>query len=159
MSIFLNIMFGFVILLGILFTLYFLLNIIDFYGNQRELHLRIIFKDKMTFICAALLIVYMAIVEITFIGMALFFVLLINSFIFNVVMFSRDNMLIFNSKFKYESIELVTIKWDNSSSKKFISFKLSTRPQELMYILRMDDIDYIVGHLERKNVNIKQYSR
>ena len=159
MNIILNIIFGFAIFLGILFALYFLLNICDFYGNQRELHLKIFFKDKMNFFCAALLLLYMAVVETTTIGIILFFVLLFVSFIFNLVMFSRDSMVLFNNKFKYESIRCVTVKWDKGSPKKIISFEFNDREKKLSYILKAGDVDYLIEKLENKNVAVKKLSR
>lgn len=159
MNIILNIIFGFAIFLGILFALYFLLNICDFYGNQRELHFKIFFKDKMNFFCAALLLLYMAVVETTTIGIILFFVLLFVSFIFNLVMFSRDSMVLFNNKFKYESIRCVTVKWDKGSPKKIISFEFNDREKKLSYILKAGDVDYLIEKLENKNVTVKKLSR
>ena len=159
MNIILNIIFGFAIFLGILFALYFLLNICDFYGNQRELHLKIFFKDKMNFFCSALLLLYMSVVETTTIGIILFFVLLFVSFVFNLVMFSRDSMVLFNNKFKYESIRCVTVKWDKGSPQKIISFEFNDKAKKLSYILKAGDIDYLIEKLENKNVAVKKLSR
>ena len=138
MNIILNIIFGFAIFLGILFALYFLLNICDFYGNQRELHLKIFFKDKMNFFCAALLLLYMSVVETTTIGIILFFVLLFVSFVFNLVMFSRDSMVLFNNKFKYESIRCVTVKWDKGSPKKLSPLNLMIKRKSYLIFLKLE---------------------
>ena len=128
-------------------------------SNQRELHLKIFFKDKMNFFCAALLLLYMSVVETTTIGIILFFVLLFVSFVFNLVMFSRDSMVLFNNKFKYESIRCVTVKWDKGSPKKIISFEFNDKAKKLSYILKAGDIDYLIEKLENKNVAVKKLSR
>lgn len=156
---FINIIFILAMIIGSFFVLFFLFNLYDFYVNQKELHLRIIFNDKMNFLCAALILLYMLVNDVNFIGMGLFIVLLLTSFISNVVVFSRYNMIIFNNKFKYESIDNVTINFDKSSSKKLISLSFKDKKLILKYVLRIDDIDYIKNSLSTKNVNIKELVR
>lgn len=149
-----NILFAFAIIMGSFYCLYFLLTMYDYFLVQKEHHSRIIFKDKMSFGCAILLLIYMYLNEVTTIGFVLFSVLLFSSLLFNLVIFSKKSVLLFGNKISYENIEKITVHSDKSKSRQFISIKIDSRPRELPFYLKESDFNFLLDNFKNKNVKV-----
>ena len=152
----LNILFIVAIIMGFLYFIYFLMNMYDFYRIQKEHNSIIVLRDKTSFFCAVLLLIYMLMNGATVLGMLFFLTVLFASFNYNFILFSKNNMLFFGNKFNYENIDSISIDGDTLKSKRFLSLKLKNSSKTLTYYLKPNEIEFIKTNLKNKNVNLNK---
>ena len=149
-----NILFIISSIIGMILLFYFSINIYDFYVVQKEHTSKIFFKDKSYFICALMILLYMIIKEITPTGLIIFLILLFASFIYNLVIFSKESVLLFNNKIRYENVELITLDDTNSKTKKLVSIKIKNNNKLFKLYLNQGNIDFLINNFELKHVEI-----
>ncbi|MGG7178021.1 hypothetical protein ACQPU1_10530 [Clostridium paraputrificum] len=154
----LNILFIFAIIMGFLYLIYFLMNMYDFYRIQKEHNSIITLRDKTSFLCAVLLLIYMVLNGPNLLGMLFFLTVLFSSFNFNFIIFSKNSMLLFGNKISYENIDSITIDGNENKSKRFFTITLKNRSKAFTYYLKNSDIEFMKTNFNNKNLEVSYKS-